>query len=47
MKLMLLLVFAGCAALAAATGKTLVLVDNWAIRETHSIYFKTLRGMYK
>jgi len=26
-----------------AGGKTLVLVDNWAIRETHSIYFKSLR----
>ena len=27
-------------------GKTLVLVDNWAIRETHSIFFRSLRGMY-
>ena len=27
-------------------GKTLVLVDNWAIRETHSIVFRSLRGMY-
>jgi len=26
-----------------AGGKTLVLVDNWAIRETHSIFFKALR----
>jgi oligosaccharyltransferase complex subunit beta len=26
-----------------ATQKTLVLLDNWAIRETHSIFFKTLR----
>merc|ERR1719187_514016 len=26
-----------------AGGKTLVLVDNWAIRETHSILFKSLR----
>ena len=24
--------------------KVLVLVDNWAIRETHSTYFKMLRG---
>ena len=27
-------------------GKTLVLVDNWAIRETHSMFFRSLRGMY-
>ncbi len=27
-------------------GKTLVLVDNWAIRETHSIFFRSLRGVY-
>ena len=25
--------------------KVLVLVDNWAIRETHSTYFKMLRGI--
>ena len=24
--------------------RTLVLVDNWAVRETHSTYFKELRG---
>ena len=24
--------------------KTLVLVDNWSIRETHSVFFKSLRG---
>ena len=27
-----------------ANKKTLVLVDNWAVRETHSIYFRSLRG---
>jgi len=30
-----------------ATGgpkRTLVLLDNWTIKETHSIFFKTLRG---
>ena len=29
-----------------ANEKVLVLVDNWSIRETHSIFFKSLRGMY-
>jgi len=28
----------------AANKRTLVLLDNWTIRETHSIFFKTLRG---
>merc|ERR1719411_588393 len=27
----------------SAGGKTLVLLDNWASRETHSIFFKSLR----
>ena len=27
-----------------ANKKTLVLVDNWSMRETHSIYFRALRG---
>ena len=26
--------------------KALVLVDNWSIRETHSIFFKALRGVF-
>ena len=28
----------------SANKRTLVLLDNWTIRETHSIFFKTLRG---
>jgi len=28
----------------AANKRTLVLLDNWTIRETHSIFFRTLRG---
>lgn len=28
-----------------AGGQTLVLLDNLAIRETHSIFFKSLQGM--
>lgn len=36
-----------CAFVAAQnTGDTLVLVDNLAIRETHSIFFKGLQGMF-
>jgi oligosaccharyltransferase complex subunit beta len=31
------------AAGSCSSQRTLVLLDNWAIRETHSIYFKTLR----
>lgn len=38
----LLLLLAAAAAVSAG-GRTLVLVDNWAIRETHSIFFKSLR----
>ena len=26
-----------------AGGKMLVLLDNWAIKETHSIFFKSLK----
>ena len=37
------LVAAGCA---AATTKTLVLVDTLATRETHSIFLKQLTGMF-
>lgn len=40
------LFFIGLLAFAYAqnTGDTLVLVDNLAIRETHSIFFKNLQG---
>ena len=27
-----------------AKGKTLVLVENWSIKETHSTLFRTLKG---
>lgn len=30
-----------------AGGPTLILLDNLAIRETHSIFFKTLQGILK
>lgn len=42
----LLLLLAAAAAVSAG-GRTLVLVDNWAIRETHSIFFKSLRGEWR
>lgn len=29
-----------------AEGETLVLLDNLAIKETHSMFFKTLKGRY-
>lgn len=29
----------------AAQGDTLVLLDNLAIKETHSIFFKSIQGM--
>lgn len=32
-----------CCVGAALAGKTLVLVDNWSVRETHSLYFAGLR----
>lgn len=39
------LIFVAClATLCSANKKTLVLLDNWTIRETHSIFFKSLRG---
>jgi len=34
------------ALVSAAKKRTLVLSDNWTIRETHSIFFKTLRGKH-
>lgn len=30
-----------------AGGNTLVLLDNLAIKETHSIFFKSLQGSYR
>ena len=39
------LVFALIVAVEAG-GRTLVLVDNWSIRETHSSFFRSLRGLY-
>ena len=38
------ILFALYASTAYAGKRTLVLVDNWSIRETHSTYFRTLRG---
>jgi oligosaccharyltransferase complex subunit beta len=38
-----LLVILGVACNVNAGGKTLVLVDNWAVRETHSAFFRSLR----
>lgn len=32
------------ASIALAGKRTLILVDNWAIRETHSTFFRSLRG---
>ena len=40
------LVLLGLASSALAGGNTLVLVDNLAIRETHSVFFKSLKGLY-
>jgi len=37
-------VFLQIVAVTFAGKKTLVLVDNWSIRETHSVFFKSLRG---
>ena len=39
-----LLIVIFSSSLCFANKKTLVLVDNWAVRETHSIYFRSLRG---
>ena len=44
--LRLLLFVAVCACAVLASKRTLVLVDNWSIRETHSVYFRTLRGEF-
>jgi len=42
--LMIVLAIVSFAFVSAANKRTLVLLDNWTIRETHSIFFKTLRG---
>ena len=44
--LRLLLFVAACTCAVLASKRTLVLVDNWSIRETHSVYFRTLRGEF-
>ena len=44
--LRLLLFISVCACAVQASKRTLVLVDNWSIRETHSVYFRTLRGEF-
>lgn len=33
-----------CATVVRSAKRTLVLVDNWSVRETHSTYFRELRG---
>lgn len=33
-----------CATIVHSAKRTLVLVDNWSVRETHSTYFRELRG---
>lgn len=45
MKCLLILIFALFAS-ARAQGNTLVLLDNQVIKETHSIFFKSLLGKY-
>ena len=44
LRLLLFVAVYACAVLASK--RTLVLVDNWSIRETHSVYFRTLRGEF-
>jgi len=38
-----IVLFLAACSLASASKRTLILVDNWSIRETHSIYFRSLR----
>jgi hypothetical protein len=33
-----------CTTIVHSAKRTLVLVDNWSVRETHSTYFRELRG---
>ena len=40
-ELVVLLTLLSCA---FSLDRTLVLLDNWAIRETHSTFFKSLKG---
>ena len=42
--LVVLLAIVSFGFVSAASKRTLVLLDNWTIRETHSIFFRTLRG---
>lgn len=44
---LLLLSFASMLHCALADGKTLVLLDNLNIRDTHSIFFRSLAGQYE
>lgn len=45
--ILLLLSLAAMLHCAAADGKTLVLLDNLNIRDTHSIFFRSLAGEYE
>ena len=44
--LVVLLAILSFSFVSAANKRTLVLLDNWTIRETHSIFFNTLRGKH-
>jgi hypothetical protein len=44
--LTLLVIFVGIISIANAGGETLVLLDNLAIKETHSMFFKSLQGLF-
>jgi len=45
--LIAVLAIAHCQAVLETDASTLVLLDNLAIRETHSIFFKSLQGELK
>lgn len=45
--LIVVLAFSHCQAVLETDANTLVLLDNLAIRETHSIFFKSLQGKMK
>jgi oligosaccharyltransferase complex subunit beta len=42
----LLVIFVGIISIVNAGGETLVLLDNLAIKETHSMFFKSLQGWF-
>lgn len=44
--LTLLVIFVGIISIVNAGGETLVLLDNLAIKETHSMFFKSLQGWF-